>query len=207
MLIYWIKHKNHKNITNEGYVGITDDFNQRMSSHKSYALSNGEYPISKAIKKYGWENLDKQIILEGDKEYCQMIEFKLRPKERIGWNLNIGGNIPPNQKGKKQSENHLQKRRKSLIGRISGFKGKNHSEQTKEKCRIVNLGITKSEESKRKNAEKHKKPIQINGIIYASWQDASKETGIPTGSLSYLLAGKISKKSKYNWINQISLVM
>jgi hypothetical protein len=87
------------------------------------------------------------------------------------------------------------------------FKNKKHSDLAKEKCRIANLGKKRSEESKRKNAEKHKKPIQINGIIYASWQDASKETGIPTGSLSYLLAGKISKKSKYNWINQISLVM
>jgi hypothetical protein len=206
MFIYWIKHKNHADITKQGYVGITVDFNQRMFSHKSYAVSGFEYPISKAIRKYKWENLEKKIILEGDEEYCQMIEFKLRPKQRIGWNLNCGGIIPPNQKGKKQSLLHLENRKKSLLGRESGFKNKKHSDLVKEKCRLANLGKPKSEESKKKNSEKHKKPIQINGIIYASWQDASKETGIPTGSLSYLLAGKISKTSKYNWINQISLV-
>ena len=87
------------------------------------------------------------------------------------------------------------------------FKGKKHSDFAKEKCRNAKLGKFKSVESNKKNAEAHKQKISINGVIYESWQDASKETRIPTGSFSYLLKGKISPKSKYNWINQISLVM
>ena len=87
------------------------------------------------------------------------------------------------------------------------FKGKTHSDAAKEKCRKVHLGKLKSVESNKKNAEAHKQKIIINGVIYDSWQDASKQTKIPTGSFSYLLKKGISPKSKYNWINQISLVM
>jgi hypothetical protein len=87
------------------------------------------------------------------------------------------------------------------------FKGKKHSDGAKEKCRNANLGKLKSIESNKKNAESHKQKISINYVIYESWQDASKKTGIPTGSLSYLLKGQFGSKSKYKWINQISLVM
>lgn len=87
------------------------------------------------------------------------------------------------------------------------FKNKKHSDVAKQKCRLVHLGIPKSEESKKRNAESHKQKISINGIIYSSWKDASKETGIPNGSFSYLLKSNNLKNSKYKWINQISLVM
>jgi len=80
---------------------------------------------------------------------------------------------------------------------ISGgfsFKGKTHNEEAKEKCRLANLGKIVSEESKQKNREKHQKSIKVNGVIYPSWIHASKATGIPTGSIAYLLKGKPLKK-------------
>ena len=73
------------------------------------------------------------------------------------------------------------------------FAGKKHSSSAKEKCRLLHLGKPKSEESKKKNAEAHKQKIEVNGIIYASWQEASQATGIPTGSISYLLKNKPTK--------------
>ena len=87
------------------------------------------------------------------------------------------------------------------------FKGKTHSDVAKEKCRNANLGKVTSIVSRQKNAEAHKQKININDVIYESWQDASKKTGIPTGSLSYLLKGQFGSKSKYKWINKIFLVM
>lgn len=87
------------------------------------------------------------------------------------------------------------------------FKGKKHSEIAKEKCRNANLGKVNSAKSNQKNADAHKQKICINDVIYESWQDASKKTGIPTGSLSYLLKGQFGSRSKYKWINQISLAM
>ena len=87
---------------------------------------------------------------------------------------------------------------------ISSFKGKFHKEEAKEKCRLANLGKIVSNESKQKNKEKHQKPLKINNIIYNSWTEASQKTGIPMGSISYLLKGNKLKK----WANHsLELVM
>jgi len=75
------------------------------------------------------------------------------------------------------------------------------------KCRQAHLGKPKTPESNAKNSESHKQKIQINGVIYESWESASLKTGIPTGSLSYLLSGKVSPRTKYAWVKSISLVM
>lgn len=84
------------------------------------------------------------------------------------------------------------------------FKGKFHKEEAKEKCRLANLGKIVSNESKQKNKEKHQKPLKINNIIYNSWTEASQKTGIPMGSISYLLKGNKLKK----WANHsLELVM
>lgn len=87
------------------------------------------------------------------------------------------------------------------------FVGRKHTDSAIQKCRDAHSGKPKSLQSNLKNAESHKKRIKINNVIYPSWQIASKETGIPTGSISYLLSGKVSPRSKYSWIESISLVM
>lgn len=206
MLIYWIHTKKQNNIFKEGYIGITNNFNQRMFAHKS-ASKNTDYPIYNAINKYGWNNLIKEILLIANEDYCKFIEAKLRPIKRIGWNLSEGGNLPPNLKGIKQSKKHLDNRCKALKGRVSGFLGKKHNNLAKEKCRLANIGKSKSKESKLKNAIAHYQPIKINETIYKSWQEASKITGIPMGSFSSILKGNYSKTGKYSWIKTIGLVI
>lgn len=206
MLVYWIHNKEQKNIFEEGYIGITNNFNQRMFSHKSFSKKS-DYPIYNAIKKYGWDNIVKEILLISDENYCKLIEKQLRPTKRIGWNLSEGGNLPPNFKGIKQSKEHLKNRCNALKGRVSGFLGKKHSESTKEKCRLINIGKPKSKESKLKNAIAHYQPIKINDDVYKSWQEASKITGIPMNSFSSILKGNYSKTGKYSWIKTIGLVI
>lgn len=70
------------------------------------------------------------------------------------------------------------------------FAGKKHTEQAKQKCRLANLGKPKSEQSKKLNAEAHKRKISVDGIVYDSWKEASAQTGIPMGSISYLLKNR-----------------
>jgi len=67
------------------------------------------------------------------------------------------------------------------------FAGKKHTQQAREKCRLAHLGRAKSEQSKKLNASAHKQKISVDGIIYDSWKEASQKTGIPMGSMSYLL--------------------
>lgn len=88
--LYWIRLKEHTDITKDGYVGVTLNFNQRMYRHKK-VTSKLNYHLSKAINKYGWDSLIKEIIFEGTKEDCYKKESKLRNKYQIGWNEATGG--------------------------------------------------------------------------------------------------------------------
>jgi predicted GIY-YIG superfamily endonuclease len=118
MSVYWIHHPNHTNIMSEGYVGITRNFKDRMRFHKM--LKCNMY-LANAIKKYGWDNLVKEVILVSDKDYCIDIEIKLRNTDKIGWNLTKGGGLPPIGKGK------------FIKGQSSWNKGISPSDATKKK--------------------------------------------------------------------------
>jgi group I intron endonuclease len=92
MSVYWIHHPSHTDMFTQGYIGITKNFKERMRFHKM--LRCNAY-LSNAIKKYGWDNLIKEVVLVADKDYCISIETKLRSKDSIGWNLVKGGGLPP----------------------------------------------------------------------------------------------------------------
>ena len=194
MFVYWIHLPEQTNVAIEGYVGIAMNFEQRMSAHKSCAKTGKEQTLYKAIRKYGWDNLVKEIILISNEDYCFEIEKKLRPTPRIGWNIAIGGEITGSHlKGTKQSEQHLANKKKALMGRVSGMKGKKMPKEAIEKTMQYVRGIPKTDECKRKLAASKNKPLMVNGIVYESWLQASKQTGIPTGSISYLLKANPQK--------------
>lgn len=207
MFVYWIHLPEHVDIAIDGYVGVAIDFKQRMFAHKSCAKTGKEQSIYKAIRKYGWDNLIKEIILIADDDYCLYIENKLRPTERIGWNIACGGGeiSGSNLKGTKQSAEHLANRKKALIGRVSGMKGKKMPKEAIEKTMQFVRGFVKTDECKKKISQAKLKPLMVNNVVYASWQEASQATGIPTGSISYLLK---NKPPKSKWVAyDLKLVM
>ena len=128
------------------------------------------------VKKHGYKAI-KLATWESEQDAFEHEKFLIQCFKDIGALL-------VNQSGGGDGNDH--------IGGFT-FKGKKHSDIAKQKCRLNNLGKPKSEESKKKNAEAHKQKIQINGIIYPSWQEASQATGIPNGSISYLLKNKPAK--------------
>ena len=111
--IYWIKHPNHKDITTEGYVGVSKNPKERIRHHFKNAKYgyHSDKVISKAINKYGSENLIVEIVLKSYEDYCYMIEKKLRPLNFIGWNMTVGGYHTPNHnpKGSKLSKDIIKK--------------------------------------------------------------------------------------------------
>jgi hypothetical protein len=194
MFVYWIHLPEQTNVAVEGYVGIAMNFEQRMFAHKSCAKIGKEQTLYKAIRKYGWDNLVKEVILVSNENYCLEIEKKLRPVPRVGWNIAIGGEASGSHlKGIKQSEQHLANKKKALMGRVSGMKGKKMPKEAIEKTMQYVRGVPKTEECKRKLAASKHKPLMVNGIVYASWNEASEKTEIPTGSISYLLKAKPQK--------------
>ena len=96
--VYWISHKTHTDIFSQGYVGVSNNVNKRWKAHKS--KPQNEY-FSNAVNKYGWDDLVKKVVLVGEENYCLEIETKLRPDDKIGWNLTRGGGKPPSALGKK----------------------------------------------------------------------------------------------------------
>ena len=98
--IYWIRAKDHTDITCQGYVGVAKNASKRWWSHK-WALKANRHDnplLSNAVNKHGWDNLVKEIVLISEEAYCYETEAKLRPSEKIGWNLAIGGCKPPTTK-------------------------------------------------------------------------------------------------------------
>lgn len=125
--LYWIHHPEHTDMFTQGYIGVTNNTNDRFEEHKNRTRNAH---LKNAIVKYGWDNLIKKAIIIADEAYCLMIEAQLRAKENIGWNIVIGGGMPP--KSKKGMN----------LGRTPWNKGKKFSEESKLKMSISHKGAT-----------------------------------------------------------------
>lgn len=90
MIVYWIRLKEHTDITSEGYVGVTINFKSRMYKHYKITSKLNTH-LANVIIKYGWNNLIKEIVFEGTKDECYSKEKELRSEYQIGWNEAIGG--------------------------------------------------------------------------------------------------------------------
>ena len=174
--VYWIHHADHTDIFSQGYVGVSKEVERRWNYHKSYGENTH---LKNAINKYTWDGLIKEVVLKAEMDYCLDIEAKLRPSDKIGWNIVMGGGKPPSALGKKfvRSEEWKEKQRLSKLGKpswnkgiklteeqkakqfkladymkdkVSPRKGVKHSEETIEKVRQAKLGTVMSEETKRK---------------------------------------------------------
>lgn len=131
--VYWVRQAEHTDIFSQGYVGITKNFTKRMNDHKR----GGENAyFTNVVKKYGWDNLVKEVIVIAEEDYCLDVETNLRPEKGIGWNIAIGGGKPPLTRwnlGKKMSDETKAKLSASRKGIPSWNKGLSLSDETKEK--------------------------------------------------------------------------
>ena len=58
MYVYCITNK----INGKQYIGITNDYKRRWANHIAYQAPEREQVVHRAIKKYGKENFDFQIL-------------------------------------------------------------------------------------------------------------------------------------------------
>ena len=96
------------------YIGQTDNFKARMSAHK---IRKGSTPICNAIRKYNWERVLKEIIMENvHEDMIDMFErfyIGLYKSLGISYNLDSGGTI-----NKRHAKSTINKISKSHIGKI-----------------------------------------------------------------------------------------
>lgn len=89
-VLYWIRRPEYTDIFTQGYVGITSQsVKERWADH--LRDSNQHNGILKSAIKGSKDVIYQVMLVAKNREYCERIEYLLRPKERIGWNLAVGG--------------------------------------------------------------------------------------------------------------------
>lgn len=162
--IYWLRHKDHTCLLSQGYVGVSKNPKERIRHHFKNAFGgyHTDKSLTKAIKKYGKENIVVEIILIAENSYCYQVEQKLRPKSFIGWNMREGGYHTPNPfpKGSKQPKFIAEK-------------------------------ANKTKQLKRLNGEKVGKDrkVLINGVLYNTIKAAREAHNISSSQMKRLLKG------------------
>lgn len=133
MNIYKITNK----VNGKIYIGLTVQGTRTRYLHHLYeARSGSNFPVHRAIRKYGEENFEVETLFETtnhdelkvkEQEYIQKYNTY---KTEYGYNLTKGGD---------------------------GTLGRTHSEETKTKIADKAKGRKRSEESKKRSSESHKK--------------------------------------------------
>ena len=175
----------HTTPSGRRYVGMTcKDPKNRWEKGNGYR--NQKY-FYLAIQKYGWDNIQHDILFsaltkeEAEQKERELIAFYNSADRRYGYNIDLGGKskgrcsdetkklISQIQKGRKQSQETIQKRIKSR----SGYR---HSAETIEKIRQANKGRKFTAEQINK-MKANRKPMvftdetrrKISEGIKASW--------------------------------------
>lgn len=119
----------------KSYIGITMNWKRRMKAHVKMASTKNGYLIHNAIRKYGWDNFTKTILLDSDDfevlKDAERTEIQSRQTHcsQSGYNLTFGGD---------------------------GVLGYKASTETRKKLRESHLGKTHSPESKERMSKAHK---------------------------------------------------
>lgn len=122
------------------YIGRTNNFNHRMVGHKHNAyvkkMNNSLY---KAIRKYGWENMKKEIICEVEHSISNKIEEELilaHNSVKGGYNDTYNGGGGSRWEGRRDTDEYMEfieKMKKISKGDGNPMFGKSHTDSAKQK--------------------------------------------------------------------------
>lgn len=143
----------HTNKTNgKKYVGITiQTLNQRWRQGKGYGKTS---PIYKAIKHYGWDGFDHDVLLDGLSydEACEAEKSFIKELNSLvpnGYNLELGGNSK--KQCSEETKRKMSEARKGVKQNISEEERKRRSERMKRLNPMGNpVFVERMKESRRK---------------------------------------------------------
>ncbi len=120
---YSVYHIHVEPSLNSGYIGITKNVTLRFSQH-GWRRKRSNKHLRNALVKYG-DAVKFSVVVDGlDYEAASLVEEMLRPKPNIGWNIAVGGDIPPNPKGKVRSVEYRANIAKAKMGAQNPMFGK-----------------------------------------------------------------------------------
>lgn len=97
-VVYWVRRPEYTDIFTQGYVGISSQsVMDRWTDHRRG--TNGHNGILKSALSGNKDTVFEVVLVADSREYCEYIEGLLRPSERIGWNLAVGGGKLNNKLG------------------------------------------------------------------------------------------------------------
>lgn len=207
------------------YIGITCqkvEYRWRKDGSGYKPKKDNYSPMWNAIQKYGWENVEHEILYENvTKEFAsqkekELIIFYNSTSHANGYNVSLGGIFNNmSEETKKKISEAKKGNNYGMIGENAPMYGKHHSEETKdilrEKLAKNNnpmYGKHHSEETieklKKATSDISKGVFQIDendNIIgeFSSISSAAKETGINKQCISFCLRGKYKKAGGYFW--------
>jgi predicted GIY-YIG superfamily endonuclease len=123
MNIYSVYHIHVKSSLDNGYIGITKNAELRFSQH-TWKRKKTNCHLRNAFAKYGDAIKFSVLVKNLDFEAASLIEEMLRPKPNMGWNIAIGGSLPPNPKGKERSKEYKENISKAKMGDKNPMFGK-----------------------------------------------------------------------------------
>lgn len=142
----------------KSYFGITSNPKNRLRQHKQNARNGVDFPLYRALRKYGTEAVRFEVLVRGSPKYIQELEISAirhfrTDKEDGGYNLHPGGTLSPMEnpaviakvsaalKGRSPSEVAVTN---SLAARL----GKKHTPEHKEKIGAALRGRAPSTEAR-----------------------------------------------------------
>jgi len=152
--VYWIRNKNHTNIREEGYVGVTLDLDRRLQRHKLAAVSGNHCNLNLANALIS-EEYEVERIFEGSEDDCYLKELELRPEWKIGWNIVPGGGRSSGRAfGMMMPLEFRMKASERMRGnKLAAGNNKPKTAEHRKKISEANSGKSKSDEQKRKQSE------------------------------------------------------
>ncbi len=203
------KYTVYMHITPSGkrYIGITCRKPEYRWNHgDGYAQNKHFY---NAILKYGWENIEHKIIVDGlsKEDACEMEQILIKRYDSTnplkGYNNSIGGEsgslgvVFTEERKKKIGESH---------------KGMKHTPDAKRRISAGHLGKptwnkgrswTEDEKERFCSAQKSRKPVRCieTGIEYLGIRDAERQTGINRCSIKDCCRKRQNHKTAggYHW--------
>ena len=185
--------------------------------------------MSRAINKYGWENVQHEIVASGlSKEQAERMEIDLIAAEKannpkFGYNDENGGNCAgTHSEATKRKISAAQMGEKNhMYGKPSPVRGKKRTPEQNERNRQAHIGQKgywkgkklppetveklrrpKSEEHKKHLSEARSVPVMCveTGIVYKSGKAAAEALGIPRGSIAHVVKGERHTAGGFHWI-------
>jgi group I intron endonuclease len=205
---------------NKAYIGATIHFANRMAQHK-FETGRKNTPLYSAIKKYGWDSFNKEMIDYADTlsnlNYIEKKHIKLqKTRHPNGYNLTDGGdggswNTFVSEETREKMSQSSKETWKSAEFRKKNkaHTGKKHSQKTKNKMSENQMGSknsmygtvspfrgkTHTKEAKEKNRQAHL------GKLVGKNNPNSKLSQQDVDLIRFLLSYKINQKKIASFFN------